>query len=222
MCGRYQLSVREKDISIRFNVEVYENLYRPSYNCAPSQKLPVITNIEPHRLNLFRWGLIPFWAKDIKIGNRLINARAETIHQKHSFRNSFRRKRCLVISNGFYEWARQNGNKVPYRIYLKERELFSFAGIWDTWKDAEAREINSFSIVTTSPNALLEKIHNRMPVILDRAGENAWLHEGEPDKLLELLKPYPASEMEAYPVSAEVNSPMNNSGELIRPLGEKL
>ncbi len=220
MCGRYQMSVKENDITVRFNVEVYEKLYRPSYNCTPSQKLPVITNTDQNKLSHFRWGLIPFWAKDIKIGNKMINAKAETIDQKASFKNSFKRKRCLVPSNGFYEWRKEGNEKIPCRIFLKEVELFSFAGIWDTWKDAEDREINSFSIITTSPNELMEKIHRRMPVILDESTEKRWLNEENPAVLKELLKPYPAKEMLAYPVSKAVNSPVNNSEELVEQAGD--
>lgn len=222
MCGRYQLSVKEKDITIRFNVDVYEKLYRPSYNCAPSQKLPVITNTEPEKLNVFRWGLIPFWAKDIRIGNKMINAKAETIASKPSFKNPFKRKRCLVISNGFYEWKKEKDEKIPYRIFLKDERLFSFAGIWDTWKDAEEREINSFSIITCPPNKLMEKIHNRMPVILDETTEPLWLSENDPGKLYELLKPFPDEKMEAYPISNLVNSPLNNTEEIIVPAGEEI
>ncbi|MDZ7742625.1 MAG: SOS response-associated peptidase [Bacteroidota bacterium] len=220
MCGRYQMSVKKDDIVIRFKVEVYEKLYRPSYNCAPSQKLPVITNLEQSKLNYFRWGLIPFWAKDIKIGNKMINAKAETIDQKPSFKNSFKRKRCLVPGNGFYEWRKEGNEKIPCRIFLKNNELFSFAGIWDTWKDAEGREINSFSIITTEPNELMEKIHRRMPVILHESSEKSWLNQEDPAILKELLKPYPSEKMLAYPVSKAVNSPVNNSEEVVKQEGE--
>ena len=222
MCGRYQMSVQEKDISVRFNVEVYEKLYRPSYNCAPSQNLPVISNQQPDKLSFFRWGLIPFWAKDMKIGYRMINAKAETIDQKPSYKNPFKRKRCLVISNGFYEWKKNGKEKTPYRIFLKDEKLFSFAGIWDTWKDAADREVNSFSIITTSPNKLMERIHNRMPVILDETSEKTWLGENDPAVLKELLKAYPADKMLAYPVSRAVNSPVNNSEALIEQEGDLL
>lgn len=215
MCGRYQLSVREKDISIRFHVEVYERLYRPSYNCAPSQNLAVISNEEPGKLSFYRWGLIPFWAKDPKTGYRMINAKAETINEKASFKNPFRRRRCLVLSNGFYEWKKHEKEKIPYRIFLRNVELFSMAGIWDKWKDAEGREVRSFSIITTSPNDLMKKVHDRMPVILTREDEIKWLEESDTGKLQDLLKPYNGSDLDMYQISTLVNSPRNNVPEIV-------
>ncbi len=218
MCGRYQLSVKEKDITVRFHVDVYEKLYRPSYNCAPSQALPVISNDNPGVMSLYKWGLIPFWAKDPKIGYKLINAKAETINEKPSFRNSFRRKRCMVLCNGFYEWRKNGKEKTPYRIYLKQEKLFAMAGIWDEWKDAEERPVRSFSIITTSPNELMKDIHSRMPVILKEEEEAIWLKENDPGRLSSLLQPYPADEMEAYKISSFVNSPRNDSPEVIEPV----
>jgi len=182
MCGRFQLSVKGKHINERFNVEVYDDFYRPSFNCAPSQNLAVISNMEAKKLSFFRWGLIPFWAKDEKFGNKLINSKSETITEKPSFKNSFRQKRCLVICNGFYEWKKENNKKTPYRIFLKNNELFSMAGIWDTWKDDEDRPINSFSIITTTPNSLMKNIHHRMPVILRKEDEKKWLEKTDQNK----------------------------------------
>jgi putative SOS response-associated peptidase YedK len=222
MCGRYQMSVSEKDITVRFNVDVYEKLYRPGYNCAPSQKLPVIKNTEPDKLSFLKWGLIPFWSKDPKIGAKMINAKGETIDQKPSFRTAFKQKRCLVPSNGFYEWRMEGKEKTPYRIYVKDTVLFSLAGIWDSWKDAEGYEIQSFSIITTNPNPLMELIHTRMPVILDEESEKTWLQETNPQILKELLKPFPAEKMEAYPISKLANSPKNNSSEIQEAKGKKL
>ena len=216
MCGRFQLSVKGKHISERFNVEVYDNLYRPSFNCAPTQKHAVITNQEPDKLNMLHWGLIPFWAKDIKIGNKFINTRSETITEKPSFKNSFKRKRCLVVSNGFYEWKKDGNRKIPYRIFLKGENIFSMAGIWDTWKDAKNRKINSFSIITTTPNSLMKNIHLRMPVILKKEDEKKWIGVFEQIELLKLLKPFDAKLMEAYQISDLVNSPINNFEEIIK------
>lgn len=219
MCGRFQLSVKGRQISERFNVEVFDEMYKPNYNCAPSQNLPVITNTEPGKLSFFKWGLIPFWAKDPKIGYKLINTRAETITEKTSFKSAFKKRRCLVPANGFYEW-RKDENKTPFRIFLKSEEIFSMAGIWETWKDAEAKPIHSFSIITTKPNSLMESIHNRMPVILPPKMEDAWLHETDEIALKNLLVPFNASEMDAYPVSKKVNSPANNNDSIIVPVEE--
>jgi len=219
MCGRFQLSVKGRQISERFNVEVFDEMYKPNYNCAPSQKLPVITNSEPAKLNYFKWGLIPFWAKDPKIGYKLINTRAESITEKPSFKSAFTKRRCLIPANGFYEW-RKDENKTPFRIFLKSEEIFSMAGIWETWKDAEGKLIHSFSIITTKPNSFMENIHNRMPVILPPKMEDAWLNEMDEMALKNLLAPFDASKMEAYPVSKKVNSPANNDESIILPAEE--
>jgi putative SOS response-associated peptidase YedK len=132
MCGRFQLSVKGKHISERFNVEVFDEMYKPSFNCAPGQNLPVITNTEPGKLSFFKWGLVPFWAKDPKIGNKLINTRAETILEKPSFKAAFTRRRCLVPANGFFEWKKDT-KKIPFRVFLKNGDLFAMAGLWETW-----------------------------------------------------------------------------------------
>lgn len=218
MCGRFQLSVKGKHISERFNVEVFDEKYSPSYNCAPSQKLAVITNAEPEKLSYFKWGLIPFWSKDPKIGNKLINARSESISEKSSFKTAFTRRRCLIPANGFYEWKKDGKEKTPYRIFLKSENIFAMAGIWETWKDSEDRELNTFSIITTKPNSLMKNIHNRMPVILDINDEKAWLFENDPSFLQTLLKPYDPNFMSAYQISSKVNSPANNSSELIEEI----
>lgn len=212
------MSVREDEITVRFNINVYEELYRPSYNCAPSQKLPVISNDDTENLSFYKWGLIPFWAKDPKIGYKMINAKAETIMEKPSFKNSFKRKRCLILCNGFYEWKKEKQGKIPFRIFLKDKKLFAFAGIWDEWKDAEDRPVRTFSILTCKPNKLMESIHNRMPVILEEDDEQSWLNEKDPDKVFELLKPFPSEKMEVYKISTLVNSPKNDIPEIIKPL----
>ncbi|MBM3436365.1 MAG: SOS response-associated peptidase [Bacteroidetes bacterium] len=193
--------------------------YRPRYNCAPSQDLVVITNISPGELSFYQWGLIPFWAKDKSIGNKMINAKAETIAEKPSFRNSLKRKRCLVLGDGFYEWKTlSKKDKVPYRITLIDNDLFAMAGLWDSWKDDEGILINSFAIITTSPNKLMENIHTRMPVILCREAEKQWLADDDPLFLQSLLKPYPDAEMTAFPVSKLVNSPANDIPEVMNPV----
>ena len=217
MCGRFSFSPLTKIIEERFNVKVDKTDYKPRYNCAPSQNLAVISNVSQGKLSYFRWGLIPFWAKDKSIGNKLINAKAETISEKPSFRNSFKRKRCLVLSDGFYEWKKEN-EKIPFRITMNDNSLFTMAGIWDSWKDNEDEIVNSFAIITTTPNELLKNIHNRMPVILHKTNENDWLNNNNRDVLSELLKPYPFELMQAYQVSKLVNSPANDNPEIIKPV----
>ena len=216
MCGRFSFSPLAKIIEDRFDVKVDATQYRPRFNCAPSQNLAVISNSKPDELSFYRWGLIPFWAKDKSIGNKMINAKAETITEKASFKNSFKRKRCLVLSDGFYEWKKINPKeKIPYRIKMEDDSLFAMAGIWDSWKNEEGEYINSFAIITTSPNDLMANIHLRMPVILEQKEEKTWLEENNSDVLKSLLKPFPAESMTAYPISKLVNSPTNDSPEIL-------
>ncbi|UCF29428.1 MAG: SOS response-associated peptidase, partial [Chloroflexota bacterium] len=193
--------------------------FPPRYNVAPTQPVAVVPNDGTNRLDFFNWGLIPFWAKDPKIGSRLINARSETIAEKPSFRGSFKYKRCLILADGFYEWQKQPGSKtkIPMYIHLKDRAPFAFAGLWDSWNSKDGSEIKSCTIITTQPNELVEQIHNRMPVILSPEGYAAWIQEGEndPELLKSLLHPYPSEEMAAYPVSTKVNSPQNDTPEVI-------
>jgi putative SOS response-associated peptidase YedK len=223
MCGRFSFSPLAKIIEDRFDVKVDPSRYTPRYNSAPSQNLAVISNAIPDQLSYFKWGLIPFWAKDKSIGNKMINAKAETITEKSSFKNPFKRKRCLVLSDGFYEWKKiSSKEKIPYRITMEDDSLFAMAGIWDTWKDNEESLIYSFAIITTTPNALMENIHNRMPVILEKKDEEAWLNETDPDFLKSLLKPYPAEGMNAYSISRLVNSPANDTSDILQPYSYNL
>jgi putative SOS response-associated peptidase YedK len=217
MCGRYSFAIEDELIKERFGVTVRSAIYKARYNCAPSQNLAVISSEEPEMLSFYRWGLIPFWAKDPSIGNRLINARAETIREKPSFRQSFGARRCLVLSDGFYEWDR-SGTKQPHRFMLHDHSPFSMAGIWDKWKNPEGLIIHSFSIITTQANSLLEKIHDRMPVILNRDDERKWLGKTHEKELIDLLQPYPSDQMISYPVSLQVNSPRNDIPEIFEPV----
>jgi len=212
MCGRFTF-IDIEDIRGRFQTEPID--LKPNYNVAPTQDVPVI--LPNHQLALFRWGLIPFWAKDSSIGNKMINARAETVDEKPSFKHSLQRKRCLVVADGFYEWKKEGSTKRPYRITLKDQGLFGFAGLWDTWKSPAGDIINSCSIITTTPNDLMIPIHNRMPVILQREVEHVWLDQSivESGFLKSLLVPYPADQMMAYEVSTLVNSPKNNGPECL-------
>jgi putative SOS response-associated peptidase YedK len=162
---------------------------------------------------LLRWGLIPSWAKDPSMGDRMINARAETVAEKPSFRRALQKRRCLVLADGFYEWRKEGKTKTPMYIRLRSHEPFGFAGLWETWKSPEGEAIHSCTVITTTPNSLMESIHNRMPVILSREGESSWLDRAieTPERLLPLLIPYSANAMEAYAVSSMVNNPRNDA-----------
>ncbi len=212
MCGRFSLAVKKGDLVIRFNVDAVD-LIRPRYNCAPSQKLAVISNADPSTLDFYRWGLIPSWARDTTISSKTINAKAETIAEKPSFRQAFRKQRCLVPADSFYEWQR-DFQKTPYRIMMKDESPFAMAGIWDVWFDGKGEEIRSFSVITTIANELVAPIHHRMPVILPRGTEQQWLEGGSTDSMMELLKPYPSEEMKAYKISDLVNRPANDSADI--------
>ena len=181
----------------------------------------MILNNGSNQLALFRWGLIPFWAKDPSIGHKMINARAETVDEKPSFKTCLQRKRCLIVADGFYEWKKEGSTKRPHRITLKNQELFGFAGLWDAWKSPTGEIVNSCSIITTTPNELMAPIHNRMPVILPREVESVWLDQSIVDStfLKSLLVPYMADLMIAYEVSAFVNSVKNNGSECLVAVG---
>jgi putative SOS response-associated peptidase YedK len=219
MCGRFSLIKTAEEIEERFGVSIDKDFYRPVYNAAPSMKMAVITNNEPGKINFYRWGLVPFWAKDVKIGYKMINARAETLLEKPAFRSAFKTKRCLVISDGFYEWKKDSSNKIPYRITLKNNSLYAYAGLWDQWKDAEAMTLSTFTIITTSPNYLMSNIHDRMPVILEADDERKWLDQSAGDNaLLEMLRPYQSERMNSCAISSLVNNPRNNSEEILTPI----
>ena len=213
MCGRFSLSANEAELNLRFELEGGEAPYVPRYNGAPTQLLAIITGESPHRLSYHRWGLIPPWAKDISIGNKMINARAETITEKASFRTPLFSKRCLVPADGFYEWQQDTG-KQPYRIFVKSNALFAMAGLWERWKSPAGEVVDSFNIITTEANEFMKPIHNRMPGILKREDEKTWLGSKDSAEILKLLRPYPAEDMDAYPVSKLVNSPRNEGKEV--------
>jgi putative SOS response-associated peptidase YedK len=199
MCGRFSLTTTEATLNERFRLAGAPEPYVSRYNCAPTQNLAVIVNEEIRRLRYFRWGLIPHWAKDAKIGAKLINARAETIDEKPSFKNAFKQRRCLVPADGFYEWKTENG-KQPFRILLKNKEVFAMAGLWESWKSPEGSVVHSFTIITTAANELMKAVHERMPVILNTEDEEGWLKSSDSNKI-SLLKPFSAAKMEMYPVS---------------------
>ena len=222
MCGRFSLTDIDSIFS-RFGVIISKDINKkitPHYNIAPTQKIPVIykDKNQENIIEFMRWGLVPYWAKDPKIGYKMINARAETLTQKPSFKHLLKSKRCLVPSSGFYEWKRIDKRKVPYYIGIKNSRIFSFAGLYDNWKDSVGNELKTFTIITTNSNNTLKPIHNRMPVILEREFEEDWLDvkTHDFDSLKQMLKPYPDDNMIAYAVSTEVNNPSNDNPELIR------
>jgi putative SOS response-associated peptidase YedK len=224
MCGRFTLTATFEEIIDRFDIQAFldEENYAPSYNIAPSQAvLAVINDGKSNRMGFLKWGLVPPWAKDPAIGHKMINARAETISEKPSFRNAFNKKRCLVIADSFYEWKRhEDKSKTPIRIKLKSDNLFAMAGIWEAWKSPEGKTLYTCSVVTTGPNELMKNIHDRMPVILKPDDEKIWLNpsiSGTGD-LNKLLVPFDENLMETYEVSSLVNSPKNNSVELIQKI----
>ncbi len=217
MCGRFSLTTDEAVLNERFRLAGGIEPYVARYNCAPTQNLAVIIAEEPLRLRFFRWGLIPFWAKDEKTGHKMINARAEGIDDKPSYKHAFRQRRCLVPADGFYEWKNKNG-KTPYRITLKNNLPFAMAGIWEAWKSPEGKIIYTFSIITTTANVLMQGIHDRMPVILSPETEETWLKSSHPGELRELLRPYDTEQMQAYEISKLVNSPANESPAILLPV----
>ncbi|MEM7351192.1 MAG: SOS response-associated peptidase [Acidobacteriota bacterium] len=219
MCGRYTLS-RPGDLLTELGVETTEPL-SARYNIAPTQKVPAVRAAGDSReLVTLRWGLIPFWAKDIKIGNRMINARSETVAEKPAFRASLKRKRCVILADGFYEWKKMSDGKQPFHIHLKDRKPFVFAGLWDRWDKGPIDPIESFTILTTSPNERVAELHNRMPVILTADALDQWLDPSINDaaQLLPLLQPYAAEAIEFSPVSKMVNRPANDQPQCMVPI----
>ena len=216
MCGRYTLTIDIKIVAEKFGVPAALDT-SPRYNIAPTQEVVSVMRNGASHLARLRWGLIPSWAKDESIGSRMINARAETLTEKPSFKGLLRSKRCLIVADGFYEWKQENGSKIPMYMTLKSGEPFAFAGLWDLWKSPEGEHIRSCTIITTEPNDLVAPIHNRMPAILLPGAYADWLDPDMRDEqaLSHWLAPYPAEEMTARPVSRLVNDPKRDSPELI-------
>jgi putative SOS response-associated peptidase YedK len=203
-------------IAERFHVQLPEVPIRPTYNAAPSQAQLTIVNTEPDVITLSSWGFLPAWAAGRKGMKPIINARAETVATKPFFKKAFTTNRCLVIADGFYEWKKSKRGKIPYRVTLKTEEPFAFAGIWSTLHTSDGTALQTFAIITTEPNELMQPIHDRMPVILQEQDEEDWLNsELSLEHAQALLAPYPAELMTAYQVSTKVNSPKNNSPEVI-------
>jgi putative SOS response-associated peptidase YedK len=221
MCGRFTLAVDTSSLQTAFPWLKISGEMTPRYNVAPTQPVAVVANTGKNELDFFLWGLIPSWAKDPKIGSKLINARSETLAEKPSFRSAYKRRRCLIFSDGFYEWRAepQGRGKTPMYIHMKSGEPFAFAGLWESWHSPLGDLIRSCTIITTQANDLLAPIHHRMPVILPADDYDRWLDPAERSHadLGDLLKPYPGDLMETYPVSKLVNSPANDSPECVVP-----
>jgi putative SOS response-associated peptidase YedK len=222
MCGRFTLFEPDKILSKEFGVSGFTTL-APRYNIAPSQPVAAVRAAPAgsgRELAFLRWGLIPSWSKDPAIGNRLINARAETAHEKPSFRNAFRRHRCLIPASGFYEWLRWERGKQPYFVRMHDAHLFAFAGLWEQWESPEEGVIETCAILTTAANAVLAPIHDRMPVILPTTVYDQWLDPAllNTDLLAPLLVPFSPEEMLAFPVSPRVNAPSADDKGCIAPL----
>ena len=228
MCGRSSLTKKEKEIEARFNATFYsDELDRynplPNYNMAPSHRCPVITNQDRAHLQIYRWGLVPHWAKDEKIGYKMINARKETLLEKSAFKTAASKRRCIIPLDGYYEWKRDGKEKIPYRIITTDNDLFSVAGLWERWVDDKGVDLYTFTIITQEPNELMESIHDRMPAILTEEQEILWLSDDlSPKELVDMIEPYPADLMKAYRVSSEVGNVKNNHKNLIDPIEEVL
>lgn len=216
MCGRYTLITDIRKIAESFGVDPAPAI-QPRYNIAPTQNVVAILKNDTAHLSTLRWGLIPAWAKDETIGSRMINARAETLAEKPSFKNLLRGKRCLIVADGFYEWRVEGKAKIPMYITLQDDQPFAFAGLWDTWKSPDGQKIQSCTIITTEPNELMASIHNRMPAILRSGAYEDWLNPQLRDEhvLTHWLSPYPAELMKARPVSKLVNNPRNDTAALL-------
>jgi putative SOS response-associated peptidase YedK len=222
MCGRFTLGATAATLAAQFDLANVPT-WTPRYNIAPTQEVLVVLQPSPQanrEARLHRWGLIPPWAKDPSIGNRMINARAETVATKPAFRRAFKERRCLLLADGLYEWQRQERRKQPFYIRLRDGRPFAFAGLWEHWEGSEGMAIQSCTILTTTSNEVVGRIHDRMPVILSPTDYDRWLDPSiqEPAVLQTLLRPYPADEMMAYPVSTRVNNPANDSPECVELL----
>lgn len=212
MCGRYKLSKRKAEWTPQFDVEFEADVDDyPRYNIAPTQSVWTVrqpTDSEKREAVRMRWGLIPFWAKDVSIGYKMINARCETVLEKPAFRDAFKKRRCLIPADGFYEWKKEKYLKQPFNFRMKDDSVFAFAGLWERWKAPDGQHIESCTILTTQPNELLTGIHDRMPVILQTKDYSVWLNSAlvMPDELCELLVPFNPDAMKKYPVSIAVNN----------------
>ena len=222
MCGRYTVVRDGQELAEQLEPEWRSApLPGPRFNIAPTQYAPVLLQDgDAPVLDMYRWGLIPAWARDPSIGNRMINARAETVREKPAFRTAFDRRRCLVPSSGFYEWQKTGKTKIPHWIHPADGELLTFAGLWERWAPEDAEPVYTYTILTTAGNRFMQPLHERMPVIIPRDARREWLDSrAEPDQLTDLLQPAPEDLLAAHPVSTLVNAPGNDLAECIEPFG---
>jgi putative SOS response-associated peptidase YedK len=222
MCGRFTFTQLDETVANLFGLAQVPQL-PPRYNIAPTQPAPTVLQTSPNSPREFRllyWGLIPSWAKDAKISSKLINARAETVTEKPAFRSAFKKRRCLILADGFYEWQQQDGKKQPFYFRLQEGKPFAFAGLWEHWDNPEGESIDSCTIITTEANDVLRPIHDRMPVILEPENYDQWLDPQlqKAELIQPLLRPYPTEEMTVSPVSTKVNNPKNDSPDCIKAI----
>lgn len=221
MCGRFSLRLDRAALQSAFPDFSFPEPLSARYNIAPSQAVAVVANNDRREVRHFQWGLLPSWAKDPKIAYRMINARAETLAEKPAFRAAYRRRRCLILADGFYEWRKEPGSKLktPYYIHMADERPFAFAGLWELWRPDDT-PVFSCTIITTTPNELVAPIHDRMPVILPQPAYALWLdpQERPASAFAGLLRPCPADDLRAYPVARLVNKPQNDSPECVQPL----
>lgn len=218
MCGRFTIMLDASEAKEAFDLQSIPADWRPRYNAAPGQPVAAVISAEHRNVEWLRWGLVPSWAKEASIGSKLINARAETIMEKPSFRTAFLRRRCLILADGFYEWQKQERQgSVPYLFQLEGRRPFALAGLWESWRDPQGQDLRTCTIITTSANDLVAQVHDRMPVIFRPERAREWLAEVDPGRLARLLVSYPSEEMTKVRVSRLVNAPENDTPACILP-----
>jgi putative SOS response-associated peptidase YedK len=221
MCGRFTITISADTAQQELGIVEMPDNYQANYNAAPSQKIAVVADPVQRKAEWMRWGLIPSWAKDPTIGNRLINARAETLVEKPSFRNAYNKRRCLILADGFYEWQKgggPGGRSQPFYFRREDGKPFAFAGLWEFWRSPEGDGIRTTTIITCAANECVKPVHDRMPVMLSGDALWDWLELDQPIALQGLLRPYPADQMTRFPVSTLVNKPEINSPELVEPV----
>jgi len=214
------LTADAESIQLAFDLDDVSVWEGPRYNIAPSQMAPVITNRKPKELTILKWGLVPTWAKDPAIGSRMINARSETAAEKPSFRTAFKRRRCLIPSDGYFEWAKRDGKKAPMYIKRRDREIFAFAGLWENWKKPDGSWLGTCAILTTAANDFIRPIHHRMTVMIEPEDYDTWLSDEElsPDQWLPLMAGCDSEQLTAFEVSTQVNRPINDNPTVISPV----
>lgn len=222
MCGRFTLAARPEELLAEFEGFDLDSEIPPRYNVAPTQEVLVIPNDGENRGQFLRWGLIPFWAKDENIGNKLVNARSESALEKPAFRHAFRKGRCLIPADGFYEWKKEPEGKQPYHITMADGKPFAMAGLWERWTPKEGgEEVRTFTILTTAGNDLVKDLHDRMPVILPKEAWERWMDRGQAaEDLQDLMVPFPAEKMALRPVSKAVNNARNEGPQCLEPPSE--